>query len=336
MKSLLITGGLGFIGSNFLLYMLSKYPDYLFINLDKLSYAGNLDNVKNIDQHSRYKFIKGDICNRELVDHVFIEYDIRGIINLAAETHVDNSIKQPDIFLQTNVLGTFVLLDCAYKYWMQSPFTYKSDYEECRFHQVSTDEVYGSLGEFGLFKETTPYAPNSPYSASKASSDMVVRSYFQTYGLNTVITNCSNNYGARQHDEKLIPTIIRNALLGKAIPIYGDGSNIRDWLHVDDHCHAIDLVFHSGKKGNTYNVGADNEKTNLEIAQLICSILDDIRPQVFSYAKLIKYVKDRAGHDKRYAVDASKINNELDWLANIDFEKGLKDTVQWYLKYYGK
>lgn len=334
MKALLITGGLGFIGSNLLIYLLTKYPNYVLINLDKLTYAGSLNNVKDIVQHPRYKFIQGDICNRELVQYIFFEYDIRGVINLAAETHVDNSIKQPDVFLQTNVLGTFTLLDTAYKYWMVSPSNYKSSYENCMFHHISTDEVYGSLGETGAFNETTPYAPNSPYSASKASSDMVVRSYYHTYAMNTVITNCSNNYGPKQHDEKLIPTIIRNALLGSTIPIYGDGSNIRDWLHVNDHCEAIDLVFHCGKKGSTYNVGSDNEQTNLEIAQVICAILDEMSPKNISYSKLIEYVEDRAGHDKRYAVDASKIDNELGWSPNKEFEIGIRETVDWYLKYY--
>ncbi|MCR8697108.1 dTDP-glucose 4,6-dehydratase, partial [Campylobacter sp. RM19073] len=274
MKSILLTGTAGFIGSNFVEYFLNKYENYILINLDLLTYAGNLNNLNKCFNNHRFKFIKGDICNRELVEFIFKEYDIKGVIHFAAESHVDNSIKNPGVFVHTNVNGTFTLVDVAYKYWMDSPFNYKNKYDGCRFHHISTDEVYGTLGDIGLFTETTPYAPNSPYSASKASSDMIIRAYVETYGLNAVITNCSNNYGPKQHDEKLIPTIIRNALQGKNIPIYGDGKNIRDWLYVLDHCKGIDLVYHNGVRGNTYNIGGRNERTNLEIANTICEILD--------------------------------------------------------------
>ena len=243
MKSILLTGTAGFIGSNFVPYFLEKYPEYNLINLDLLTYAGDLENLKECEESPRYKFIKGDICNRELVEFIFTEYDIQGVIHFAAESHVDNSIKNPGVFVETNVNGTFTLIDVAYKYWMEKPFTYKKSYENCRFHHISTDEVYGTLtvDPKDLFTETTPYAPNSPYSASKASSDMIIRSYVETFGMNCVITNCSNNYGPKQHDEKLIPTIIRNALQGNPIPIYGDGKNIRDWLYVLDHCKGIGL-----------------------------------------------------------------------------------------------
>jgi len=277
-KNILLTGTAGFIGSNFVPYFLEKYPEYNLINLDLLTYAGNLENLKECEANPRYKFIKGDICNRELIEFIFTEYDIKGVIHFAAESHVDNSIKNPGVFIETNVNGTFTLLDVAQKYWMEKPFTYKEAYQGCRFHHISTDEVYGTLNETDLFTEQTPYAPNSPYSASKASSDMIVRSYQETYGMNTVITNCSNNYGPKQHDEKLIPTIIRKALAGESIPIYGDGKNIRDWLYVFDHCKGIDLVYHTGKEANVYNIGGRNERTNLQIVDSICSILDEKVP----------------------------------------------------------
>ncbi len=331
MKNILITGGAGFIGSNFVPYFLDKHENYKIINLDSLTYAGSLDNLKEVENSSRYKFIKGDICNRSLVESIFIEYDIRAVIHFAAESHVDNSIKNPSIFIETNVNGTFNLLNSAYRYWMSSPFKYRDGYKYCRFHHISTDEVYGSLGESGLFREDTPYAPNSPYSASKASSDMIVRSYHQTYGLNTVITNCSNNYGEKQHSEKLIPTIIRKALNGEPIPIYGDGKNIRDWLYVLDHCYGIDLAFHSGKSGDTYNIGGGNEKRNLEIAEIICEILDRRVPKRESYKRLITFVEDRAGHDRRYAIDATKIKTELCWRAKESFKSGIEKTINWYL-----
>ena len=337
-KNILLTGTAGFIGSNFVPYFLNKYPDYNLINLDLLTYAGTLDNLKECENNPRYKFIKGDICNRELVEFIFTEYDINGVIHFAAESHVDNSIKNPGVFVQTNVTGTFTLIDVAYKYWMNKPFDYKADYNNCRFHHISTDEVYGtlSLDPTDLFRESTPYAPNSPYSASKASSDMIVRAYNETYGMNTVITNCSNNYGPKQHDEKLIPTIIRNALKGNPIPIYGDGKNIRDWLYVLDHCKGIDLVFHNGKTGETYNIGGRNERTNLQIVDAITTILDKEVPQPnFSYKSLITFVEDRAGHDRRYAIDATKLENELGWKADENFDSGIVKTIEWYLMKYG-
>lgn len=335
MKSILVTGCAGFIGSNFVPYFLEKYADYLIINLDLLTYAGDLKNLTEVEKNPNYKFIQGDICNRDLVKFIFDEYNIQGVIHFAAESHVDNSIKNPGVFMETNVNGTFTLLDVAYKKWMKKPFNYKSGYEESRFHHISTDEVYGTLNETDLFTEETPYAPNSPYSASKASSDMIVRAYQETYGMNTVITNCSNNYGPKQHDEKLIPTIIRKALSGESIPIYGDGKNIRDWLYVLDHCKGIDLVFHTGKEANVYNIGGRNERTNLQIVDTICSILDEKVPTTKSYKELITFVEDRAGHDRRYAIDASKLENDLAWKADENFDSGIIKTIEWYLQKYG-
>jgi len=334
-KSILVTGCAGFIGSNFVPYFLEKYKDYFIVNLDLLTYAGDLANLSEVEENPNYKFIQGDICNRELVEFIFREYDIQGVIHFAAESHVDNSIKNPAIFVETNVNGTFTLLDVAYKHWMEKPFTFKQAYKESRFHHISTDEVYGTLGETDLFTEETPYAPNSPYSASKASSDMIVRSYQETYGMNTVITNCSNNYGPKQHDEKLIPTIIRKALAGESIPIYGDGKNIRDWLYVLDHCKGIDLVYHTGKEANVYNIGGRNERTNLQIVDAICNILDEKVPTNKSYKELITFVEDRAGHDRRYAIDATKLENELGWKADENFDTGIVKTVDWYLSKYG-
>ena len=334
MKSILVTGCAGFIGSNFVPYFLEKYPEYFIINLDLLTYAGDLANLSDVKADANYKFIKGDICNRELIEFIFDEYDVRGVIHFAAESHVDNSIKNPGVFIETNVNGTFTLLDVAYKKWMEKPFTRKEGYEDCRFHHISTDEVYGTLNKTDLFTEETPYAPNSPYSASKASSDMIVRSYQETYGMNTVITNCSNNYGPKQHDEKLIPTIIRKALAGENIPIYGDGKNIRDWLYVLDHCKGIDLVYHTGKEANVYNIGGRNERTNLQIVDAICSILDEKVPTERSYKELITFVEDRAGHDRRYAIDASKLENELGWKADENFDTGIIRTIDWYLNKY--
>ncbi len=339
MKSILVTGCAGFIGSNFVPYFLEKYPDYHIVNLDLLTYAGNLDNLKEVEKDERYTFVKGDICDRELVERLFAMYDVRGVIHFAAESHVDNSIKNPAVFIETNVNGTFTLIDVAYKHWMESPFVYKDGYEACRFHHISTDEVYGTLGDEGFFTEETPSAPNSPYSASKAGSDMIVRSYHHTYGMNTVITNCSNNYGPKQHDEKLIPTIIRKALAGEQIPIYGDGENTRDWLYVLDHCKGIDLVYHKGKSGEVYNIGGRNERTNNYIAHIVCEILDKLHPikklSLKSYNELISFVDDRAGHDRRYAIDATKVENELGWKADENFESGIVKTVEWYLRKYG-
>ena len=335
MQSILLTGTAGFIGSNFVPYFLDKYPKYNLINLDLLTYAGDLKNLKECELNPRYKFIKGDICSRELIEFIFNEYDIQGVIHFAAESHVDNSIKNPGVFIKTNVNGTFTLVDVAQKHWMNKPFEYKEKYKGCRFHHISTDEVYGTLNETDLFTEETPYAPNSPYSASKASSDMIVRSYQETYGLNTVITNCSNNYGPKQHNEKLIPTIIRKALAGENIPIYGDGKNIRDWLYVLDHCKGIDLVYHKGKEANVYNIGGRNERSNLQIVDAICAILDKKVPKETSYKELITFVEDRAGHDRRYAIDATKIENTLGWKADEDFDSGIIKTVEWYLRKYG-
>jgi dTDP-glucose 4,6-dehydratase len=275
----LITGGCGFIGSNFIRYFLQQYPNYLIINLDKLTYAGNRENLKDVVDNPRYKFIRGDICNRKLIERIFHDFDILGIIHFAAESHVDNSIEKPDVFIKTNIEGTFTLLDVARKYWLESPKWYKTDYQGCRFHHISTDEVYGSLNDTGIFREDSPHAPNSPYSASKASSDFLVRSYFHTSGLNAVISNCSNNYGPKQHAEKFIPTIIRKALHLEKIPVYGTGKNIRDWIYVLDHCKAVDLVYHQGQQGEAYNIGGRNEQTNISIAQKICGILDEIAPE---------------------------------------------------------
>jgi len=332
MRSILVTGCAGFIGSNFVPYFLEKYPEYQIINLDLLTYAGNLENLSEIASHERYAFVQGDICDRALLEGLFAQYDIRGVIHFAAESHVDNSIINPGVFVQTNVNGTFTLIDVAYKYWMDKPFAFKSGYESCRFHHISTDEVYGTLGELGLFTEETPYAPNSPYSASKAGSDMIVRSYYHTYGMNTVITNCSNNYGPKQHNEKLIPTIIRKAIAGELIPIYGDGKNIRDWLYVLDHCKGIDLVYQNGNVGEVYNIGGCNERTNNYIADKVCEILDGLRPKAEgSYKDQLNFVEDRAGHDKRYAIDATKIETALGWQADENFETGIVKTIEWYL-----
>ena len=338
MKTILVTGCAGFIGSNFVPYFLEKYPDIRLVNLDLLTYAGDLANLSDVNDTSRHIFVKGDICDRPLVESLFNQYDIHGVIHFAAESHVDNSIKNPGVFVQTNVNGSFVLIDVAYKSWMEKPFVYKSGYEGCRFHHISTDEVYGTLGETGLFTEETSYAPNSPYSASKAGSDMIVRSYHHTYGMNTVITNCSNNYGPKQHDEKLIPTIIRKALSGENIPIYGDGKNIRDWLYVLDHCKGIDLVYHTGRSGEVYNIGGRNERNNNQIAERICTLLDIMKPRedTQSYNSLITYVEDRAGHDRRYAIDATKVETELGWNADENFDTGIIKTIEWYLGKYCK
>lgn len=327
-KNILITGGAGFIGSNFIPYFLKKNTDYSVINLDKLTYAGDLENLKDIDDINRYFFIQGDICDESLIDSIFKEYIFDGIIHFAAESHVDNSIEKPDNFIKTNIEGTFVLLETARKYWA-------NDLKHKRFHHISTDEVYGSLGPEGFFKESSPYAPNSPYSASKASSDFLARSYYHTYGLNVVTSNCSNNYGPKQHDEKLIPTIIRSALKGLPIPIYGSGNNVRDWLYVLDHCEGINQIFHKGIAGQTYLLGGGNELANLKVAKTICEILDEIRPNALgSYQKQITFVEDRLGHDFRYAIDASKAHLELDWKPRENFNSGIKKTINWYLNKY--
>lgn len=335
-QTILITGGAGFIGSNFIPYFLNKHGDrYQVINLDLLTYAGELSNLSEVEHSALYTFIKGDIRDQELVSRLFSEYDIRHVIHFAAESHVDNSIKGPMNFVTTNVVGSAVLIEAARSHWMSAPGKYREGYESSRFHHISTDEVYGTLGETGYFTETTPFAPNSPYSASKAGSDMMVRSYFHTFGMNVVTTNCSNNYGPKQHDEKLIPTVIRNALKGNAIPIYGKGENIRDWLYVLDHCSAIDTVFHQGRGGETYNVGGDAEEANIKLCQKICSILDSLHPKATgSYSDQITFVTDRPGHDLRYAIDASKIKNELGWSPAMTIDEGLMATLKWYISKY--
>ncbi|HBD26248.1 dTDP-glucose 4,6-dehydratase [Flavobacterium sp.] len=333
MKNILVTGGAGFIGANFVPYFIQNNLDYHLINLDLLTYAGNLENVSEVENHPRYTFVQGDICDRNFVEDLFQKYQFHDVIHFAAESHVDNSISGPEAFIKTNVLGTFNLLDTARKLWMSAPNQYNVGFENSRFHHVSTDEVYGTLGETGLFEETTPYAPNSPYSASKAGSDMIVRSYFHTYGMNVVTTNCSNNYGPKQHDEKLIPTIIRKAIKGENIPIYGDGKNVRDWLYVLDHCKGIELAFKIGKSGETYNIGGRNERNNLYIVDTVCSILNELQPKSEgTYQDQITFVKDRPGHDLRYAIDATKIENELGWKADENFESGILKTVRWYLE----
>lgn len=335
MKNILLTGGAGFIGANFVPYFIENNLDYHLVNLDILTYAGNLDNVKEVENNSRYTFVQGDICDRNFIEELFQKYQFHDVIHFAAESHVDNSISGPEAFIKTNVLGTFNLLDSARKLWMLAPNQYNLGFENSRFHHVSTDEVYGTLGETGLFEETTPYAPNSPYSASKAGSDMIVRSYFHTYGMNVVTTNCSNNYGPKQHDEKLIPTIIRKAISGSTIPIYGDGKNVRDWLYVLDHCKGIELAFKKGKSGETYNIGGRNERNNLYIVDTVCSILNELQPKSEGkYQDQITFVKDRPGHDLRYAIDATKIENELGWKADENFESGIKKTIEWYLQKY--
>jgi dTDP-glucose 4,6-dehydratase len=308
---LLVTGGAGFIGSNFIKYMRKEHKDYKIINLDKLTYAGNLENLEDIQDDPNYTFIKGDITDRDLIEEIFSK-GIDYAVNFAAESHVDRSIEDPSIFLKTNVLGTQVLLDAARKYGVK------------KYLQVSTDEVYGSLGDTGYFTEQTPLAPNSPYSASKASADLLVRAYHHTYGLPVNITRCSNNYGPYQFPEKLIPLMIINALHDKELPVYGDGLNIRDWLYVEDHCRAIDMVLHKGKIGEVYNIGGNNEKTNIEIVRLILKELS--KPE-----SLIRFVKDRPGHDRRYAIDSSKIKKELGWKPLYNFDEGMKKTIDWYL-----
>lgn len=324
MKNILVTGGAGFIGSNFIKFILEKNNDYYIVNLDLLTYAGNLGNLQEVENN--YKFIKGDIKDKELVDTIFKEYDIDTVINFAAESHVDRSIEEPEIFLMTNVYGTQVLLEAAKKNWNVRPQDkYCREYKNgVKYLQVSTDEVYGALGKTGMFTEKTPLSPNSPYSASKASADMFVRAYHETFGLPINITRCSNNYGPYQFPEKLIPLMINNCLNNKELPVYGDGMQIRDWLHVKDHCAAIYTVLLDGKVGEVYNVGGNNEKANIEIVKLIINNLN-------KSDNLIKYVQDRPGHDRRYAIDNSKITSELEWSPEYTFEKGMEETVNWYL-----
>ena len=337
MTSILVTGGAGFIGSNFVPYFCAKYPDYHVVNLDKLTYAGNLENLSECSLMPNYTFVQGDICDEALVEQLFNEYDVRGVIHFAAESHVDNSIKGPRAFMETNFMGTFTLIETARRQWMSAPGKVRPGFEHSRFHHISTDEVYGTLGEEGYFSETTPYAPNSPYSASKASSDFIVRAYHHTYGMNVTTSNCSNNYGPKQHHEKFIPVIISKCLAEQPIPVYGNGSNVRDWLYVLDHCKAIDLIFHKGRSGETYNIGGHNERDNLQILQKVCSILDAKRPRSNGkkYAELMTFVTDRPGHDQRYAIDPTKITTELGWKPDENFESGIVKTVDWYLKKLG-
>lgn len=332
--TILITGGAGFIGSNFVPYFLETHPELTVVNLDAMTYAADERNLAEVQGNTRYIFVKGDIADKELVNALFDKYDFKGVIHFAAESHVDNSIKGPEIFVKTNVLGTFTLLDAARRHWMDAPGVIKAGYENCRFHHISTDEVYGTLGATGFFTETTPYAPNSPYSASKASSDLLVRAYHHTYGMNVTTSNCSNNYGPKQHPEKLIPHIIQSALAEQPLPIYGDGKNIRDWLYVLDHCKAINLVWTKGRSGETYNIGGRNERDNITIVTTICRILDREVPRANGrkYEELITFVKDRAGHDRRYAIDATKLETELGWKAEETFDTGIVKTVEWYLK----
>jgi dTDP-glucose 4,6-dehydratase len=335
MNSILITGGAGFIGSNFIQCFVPSHPEYHVINIDKLTYAGELENLIGLNVYPNYTFVKGDICDAPFLNSLFVKFDIKDVIHFAAESHVDKSISGPESFITTNIVGTFTLLEAAKNHWLEDPFVLKKNSQNCRFHHISTDEVFGTLGESGFFNEATPYAPNSPYSASKASSDMLVRSYHHTYGMDTIITNCSNNYGPRQHKEKLIPTVICKALSQQKIPIYSRGQNIRDWLFVTDHCRAIDCVFKKGLSGKTYLIGGDQEKTNLEVAKIVCKTLDRMKSlqNGESYENFITFVKDRPGHDFRYAVDCSLLHSEIGWYPNEDFETGIDKTVDWYLKH---
>lgn len=316
MKNILITGAAGFIGANFVEFYVAKHPDYKVVVLDKLTYAGNLDNLKNV--MDKITFVQGDICDFEFVKDVFKKYDINGVIHFAAESHVDNSIKDPFVFTHTNVIGTHTMLEAAKVSWGEG--------SPNKFVHISTDEVYGTLGDTGYFTETTQISPNSPYSASKASSDLIARAYFETYKMNVNITNCSNNYGPYQHNEKLIPHMIKHVLNNEKLPVYGTGKNIRDWLYVEDHCEAIDLVFENGKAGERYNIGGHNEKRNIDIVKLILAHLGKSED-------LIEFVEDRKGHDFRYAIDPSKIKRELGWEPKTKFEDGIIKTIDWYLEH---
>ncbi len=324
-RNILITGGAGFIGSHVVRLFVNKYPESMIYNLDKLTYAGNLENLKDIEDRENYMFIKGDIVDGEFIRVLFDKYKFDGVIHLAAESHVDRSIANPMEFVMTNVIGTVNLLNAAKAYW-------KDDFEGKLFYHISTDEVYGSLGEEGLFTETTAYDPHSPYSAAKASSDHFVRAYHDTFGLPTVISNCSNNYGANQFPEKLIPLFINNIKNNKPLPVYGKGENVRDWLYVEDHANAIDVIFNKGKIGETYNIGGNNEWTNIDLIKVLCKVMDNkLGREEGTSEKLITFVKDRAGHDLRYAIDSSKLQKELGWKPSLQFEEGIEKTIDWYL-----
>ncbi len=329
-RTVLVTGGCGFIGANFVKLLLKERPDWRVINLDKLTYAGNLQNLAEVKESENYHFVKGDICDAAMIEALFTAEKIDTVCHFAAESHVDRSITGPADFIQTNIVGTFTLLEAARKTWLGGNW----DGKEPSFLHVSTDEVYGSLGETGFFTETTPFDPRSPYSSSKASSDHLVSAYFHTYGLPVFITNCSNNYGPYQFPEKLIPLIFHNALNGKALPVYGDGKNIRDWLYVKDHCEAIVRVLEKGVHGQSYNIGGNNEKQNIEVVTVICDLLDaklGLLPSGEQRKSLITFVKDRLGHDRRYAIDASKIKDQLGWQPKVTFEEGISKTIDWYL-----
>jgi dTDP-glucose 4,6-dehydratase len=331
MRNILVTGGAGFIGSNFIHHLQCAEPDAFLVNLDTLTYAANLENLRNLPAPNLCRFIEGDICNRELVDRILRKHEIGTIVHFAAESHVDRSIHGPAKFVQTNIVGTFTLLDAARQAWLQDKIV---SIEQVRFHHVSTDEVYGSLGPGdAAFTETTSYAPNSPYAASKAASDHLVRSYFHTYGLPVTITNCSNNYGPYQFPEKLVPLIILNALNGRSLPIYGDGMQVRDWLYVEDHCEAIWQVIRRGRLGETYNIGGNNQPPNIQVIKEICAILDDLVPDSghAPHDRLCQSVADRPGHDRRYAMNIGKIRQDLGWRPKEDLHSGLRKTVQWYL-----
>lgn len=325
MKTLLITGGAGFIGSHVVRLFVNKYPEYKIVNLDKLTYAGNLANLKDIENKPNYEFVKGDIVDNVFIPQLFNAYKFDGVIHLAAESHVDRSIANPMEFIQTNIVGTVNLLNAAKALWIDNPL-------KKRFYHISTDEVYGSLGDTGFFEETTAYDPRSPYSAAKASSDHLVRAYFHTFNLPVVISNCSNNYGSYHFPEKLIPLVIHNIKNMKPIPVYGKGENIRDWLFVDDHANAIDIIFHKGRNGETYNIGGNNEWKNIDLIHVLCKVMDKkLNRTEGTSAGLITFVKDRAGHDMRYAIDSTKLQSELGWKPSLQFEKGIEKTVDWYL-----
>jgi len=325
-KRILITGGAGFIGSHVVRRFVSKYPDYDIVNLDKLTYAGNLANLKDIENQPNYSFVKADITDAVEINKIFADGNFDAVIHLAAESHVDRSISDPSAFVMTNVIGTVNLLNAVREHW-------KGNYDSKRFYHVSTDEVYGALGETGMFTETTAYDPHSPYSASKASSDHFVRAYYDTYGIDVVISNCSNNYGSHHFPEKLIPLAINNIKNNKPVPVYGKGENVRDWLWVEDHARAIDVIFHQAKTGETYNIGGHNEWKNIDLIMLLCGIMDEkLGREKGSSAKLITYVTDRAGHDLRYAIDSTKLQEKLDWVPSLQFEEGLAKTVDWYLE----